>query len=160
MLAYGLDVLNRFQYEAQKHSQKDAQHEEQERSQDLEKLSERDHQSVVHIMMYIFPRAFGLHNVFTSSVDPRETVQPLKDYTLREDEIASMYGRLFNQNMGAKVKVPRRLRGSALGLVSKLRILHSRCSYVKLLNHYCPAPVGSSHILLSVYADEPGLLSG
>ena len=36
----------------------------------------------VHVMKYIFPRQFGLHNVFTSPVDLRETVQPFKDYTL------------------------------------------------------------------------------
>ncbi|PCH03091.1 Reverse transcriptase [Penicillium occitanis (nom. inval.)] len=42
----------------------------------------------VHVMKYIFPRQFGLHNVFTSVVDSRETVQPFKDYTLREEEIA------------------------------------------------------------------------
>ncbi|KAK6357467.1 hypothetical protein TWF718_001777 [Orbilia javanica] len=41
----------------------------------------------VHVLKYIFPRAFGLHNVFTSTVDKRDTAQTFKDYTLREDEI-------------------------------------------------------------------------
>jgi telomerase reverse transcriptase len=94
-------------------------------------------------MMYIFPREFGLHNVFTSFVDPRETVQPLKDYTLREEEIASMYGIKSKQHTGAKVRLPRRLRGKVLELVRKLRMSHSQCSYNKLLNHYCPSPVSS-----------------
>ena len=42
----------------------------------------------IHVMKYIFPKQFGLHNAFSSAVDPRETVQPFKDYTLREREIA------------------------------------------------------------------------
>ncbi|EPS41730.1 hypothetical protein H072_4367 [Dactylellina haptotyla CBS 200.50] len=41
----------------------------------------------VHVLKYIFPRAFGLHNVFTSTVNKADTVQQFKDYTLREDEI-------------------------------------------------------------------------
>ncbi|KAK6362887.1 hypothetical protein TWF730_000340 [Orbilia blumenaviensis] len=41
----------------------------------------------VHVLKYIFPRAFGLHNVFTSVVNKQDTVHSFKDYTLREDEI-------------------------------------------------------------------------
>ncbi|RPB11270.1 hypothetical protein P167DRAFT_230450 [Morchella conica CCBAS932] len=44
----------------------------------------------VQILKYIFPRQFNLHNAFTSIVDRRETVQPLKDYTMREKEIAAV----------------------------------------------------------------------
>ncbi|KAK6495865.1 hypothetical protein TWF481_002910 [Arthrobotrys musiformis] len=44
----------------------------------------------VRVLKYIFPRAFGLHNVFTSTVDKRDTAQTFKDYTLREDEIDMM----------------------------------------------------------------------
>lgn len=82
-------------------------------------------------MLYIFPRQFGLHNVFTSSVDKRETVQPFKDYTLREDEIDEKY------NPESSIKIPKRLRGKAMNLVQKLLVLHSRCSYSKLIEHYC-----------------------
>ncbi|KAM3066909.1 Telomerase reverse transcriptase [Clarireedia jacksonii] len=89
------------------------------------------HRNTIHLMMYIFPRQFGLHNVFTSSVNPRETVQPFKDYTLREEEINTKY------TLDEKVKVPKRLRGKARDLVHKLQVLHSRCSYNKLLAYYC-----------------------
>ncbi|KAK6538129.1 hypothetical protein TWF694_011011 [Orbilia ellipsospora] len=47
--------------------------------------SKRHHK--VHVLKYIFPRAFGLHNVFTSFINKTDTVQAFKDYTLREDEI-------------------------------------------------------------------------
>jgi hypothetical protein len=155
--AYDLDVLNRYRYKAAKHDQKAPQHREQEKSENPEKPSNEDDQSTIHVMMYIFPRQFGLHNVFTSFVDPRETVQPLKDYTLREEEIASKYGVTSKQDTGANLRVPRRLRGKALELVRKLRVSHSRCSYNKLLNHYCPSPV-SSYILLINSANQSGLL--
>ncbi|KAI9814856.1 MAG: hypothetical protein M1832_005658 [Thelocarpon impressellum] len=64
----------------------------------------------------MFPRQFGLHNVFTSTVDTRETVQPFKDYTLREREILQQ-GQLNKLKGGAslrssKNKLPRRLRGT------------------------------------------------
>ena len=88
--------------------------------------------NTVHIMMYIFPRQFGLHNVFTEDVDPRQTVQPFKDYTLREDEINARYP-------GAEdPKIHKRLRGKVIQLVRKLQIQHDRCSYKKLLEYYCP----------------------
>jgi hypothetical protein len=157
--AYGIDVLNRYLCKVQNHNREAVQSIGQENNKSSEILSDQDYQSTVHIMMYIFPREFGLHNVFTSFVDSRETVQPLKDYTLREEEIASVYGRLSNQNTTARVKLPRRLRGKAIELVSKLRLFHSRCSYDKLLNHYCPASVSSCHILLTSYANEPGFPS-
>ncbi|KAL9607167.1 MAG: hypothetical protein Q9167_007891 [Letrouitia subvulpina] len=95
------------------------------------------------IMMYIFPRQFKLHNVFTSVVDPQETVQPFKDYTLRENEIAEKQ-RLQNSKSSTKgdstekLPVPRRLRGTATELVKKMQKLHARCSYSELLRHYCP----------------------
>jgi telomerase reverse transcriptase len=107
-------------------------------------------QSTIHVIMYIFPRQFGLHNVFTSTVDQRETVQPLKDYTLREDEIACKYGPLKSKSeIIIRSKVPRRLRGSIIDLVQKLRINHSRCPYHKLLMHYCPTHVRTHDIALN-----------
>ncbi|KAJ8070628.1 hypothetical protein OCU04_000999 [Sclerotinia nivalis] len=88
--------------------------------------------NIIRILMYIFPLQFDLHNVFTSEVDNRETVQPFKDYTLREEEIDSKY-------LEAKgIKIPKRLRGKAKDLVKKLQVLHSRCSYNNLLEYYCP----------------------
>lgn len=91
-------------------------------------------------MMYIFPRQFGLHNVFTHEVDRRETVQPFKDYTLREDEINDIY------SSPSDVKIPKRLRGKGLALVQKLQVLHVRCPYKKLLEYYCP--VSSIYLLI------------
>jgi telomerase reverse transcriptase len=87
-------------------------------------------------MMHIFPHEFGLHNVFTSVVDSRETVQPLKDYTLREEEISRRYGQ-------GLPPVPKRLRWEAMELVKSLQTLHSRCPYKELLEYYCPAIIVS-----------------
>ncbi|XMA14564.1 hypothetical protein WAI453_007355 [Rhynchosporium graminicola] len=85
----------------------------------------------IQVMMHIFPLQFNLHNVFTSSTDPRQTVQPFKDYTLREDEIKAKYD-------AKDPKIPKRLRGKATELVRKLQALHGRCPYKLLLEHYCP----------------------
>ena len=100
----------------------------------------------VHVMKYLFPRQFGMHNVFTCTVDPKESIQPFKDYTLREQEIAQSERRDMQRSAGTsstavKQWVPKRLRGEALDLVRKLQILHSRCSYHDLLKHYCPSEV-------------------
>ena len=97
----------------------------------------------VHLAKYIFPRQFGLHNVFTSKVDSRETAQTFKDYTLREQEID-----LQEKCLQAKGKtasraqnhVPKRLRGNALKLIQDLQRRSSKCSYSMLLQHYCPLP--------------------
>ncbi|KAI1203138.1 hypothetical protein F5X97DRAFT_159079 [Nemania serpens] len=88
------------------------------------------------VMMYMFPRQFGLHNVFTSKINPKETSQRLKDYTLREEEIFEKFGQLRDGSV--HVKIPKRLRGHARILVHKLQVLHQRCSYSQLLQHYCP----------------------
>lgn len=103
-------------------------------------------------MKYIFPRQFGLHNVFTSRIDKKETAQPLKDYTLREDEIEAA-DRAIRMKKGLKVKtegngdgdsevtktkLPKRLRGDLVQLIHKLQKRHTRCAYSELLRHYCP----------------------
>lgn len=105
----------------------------------------------VHLMKYIFPRQFGLHNVFTSTVDSRETVQPFKDYTLREQEIASAArqkqakGGIAAANaQQSKDQLPKRLRGLPVELIKKLQKRHARCPYKELLKHYCPVDVGTS----------------
>ncbi|TKA71880.1 hypothetical protein B0A55_06334 [Friedmanniomyces simplex] len=48
-----------------------------------------DDNETVQVTKYLFPRQFGLHNVFTSDVDPADTALQFKDYTLREKEIAA-----------------------------------------------------------------------
>ncbi|KAI9884054.1 MAG: hypothetical protein M1823_004168 [Watsoniomyces obsoletus] len=110
-----------------------------------------DHSNKVHtvqVLRYIFPRQFGLHNVFTSKVDPRETVQPFKDYTMREDELKhhekGVGGAGDSDRIGRPltVKIPKRLRGRAVQLVAQLQQRHRRCAYKALLEHYCPQQGG------------------
>jgi telomerase reverse transcriptase len=99
-------------------------------------------------MRYIFPRQFGLHNVFTSKVDSRETAMPFKDYTLREKDIHnSMCTALGDKVTDGeetarwKMRTPKRLRGHVFALIQKLRILNQRCSYMEFLRHFCPVEV-------------------
>ncbi|RYP54201.1 hypothetical protein DL768_000980 [Monosporascus sp. mg162] len=68
----------------------------------------RNRFNTMRVMMYMFPRQFGLHNVFTSRVNFKETSQRLKDYTLREDEIAAKFGQPHDP--GFRIHLPRRLR--------------------------------------------------
>ena len=90
-------------------------------------------------MKYIFPRQFGLHNVFTSTIDAKETVQPFKDYTLREHEIIQNTQRAIPSDLSrVRSYLPKRLRGSLFDLVSRLQKRHSQCAYYELLQHYCP----------------------
>jgi telomerase reverse transcriptase len=96
-------------------------------------------------MKYLFPKQFGLHNVFTSIVDTSETIQPFKDYTLREQEISQIARRAMQKTntssngFGAvKQRLPKRLRGKTFSLVKDLQKFHSRCSYHELFKHYCP----------------------
>ena len=100
----------------------------------------------LHVAKYIFPRQFGLHNVFTSSVDRAETAQPFKDYSLRDKEIAHAADRQRRKQRAAidehqqswKHHVPKRLRGEAMRLIQSVRRRHARCPYHALLEHHCP----------------------
>lgn len=107
----------------------------------------------VHLMQYIFPRQFGLHNVFTSTVDSRETTHRFKDYTLREHEITALKKRNKTQKgdpvEATCARLPKRFRGPLVKLVVKLQRLHARCSYVELLKHYCPVEVSASPVYSS-----------
>ncbi|KAI8632108.1 hypothetical protein F5Y19DRAFT_386193 [Xylariaceae sp. FL1651] len=112
---------------------------DEDRDLSIETRKHLTHKNEVHtlrVMMYMFPRQFGLHNVFTSKVNLKETSQRLKDYTLREEEIVEKFGRLGDD--GVRVKIPKRLRGHASNLIRKFQVLHQRCSYSQLLQHYCP----------------------
>ncbi|RGP65641.1 telomerase reverse transcriptase [Fusarium longipes] len=97
-----------------------------------------ERQGVIKVMMYMFPRQFGLHNVFTSQVDPTKTSQRFQDYTLREEEIAPAFQAKPGDTAPRIPKIPKRLRGDTEKLVKRLQILHRRCSYAELLRHYCP----------------------
>lgn len=92
-------------------------------------------------MKYIFPRQFGLHNVFTSEVNVRETVQPFKDYTLREEEINDQKLARRGTHAMLRPKIPKRLRGLPMELVQKLQKRSQNLPYTELLRHYCPATV-------------------
>ncbi|KAK3677630.1 Telomerase reverse transcriptase [Recurvomyces mirabilis] len=104
------------------------------------------HAETVHCMKYIFPRQFGLHNVFTSDTDHTDTAQPFKDYTLREKEIAAVRAQAkrrgyynVNENRSTKIDaLPKRLRGQPFELVRRLRGRFARCPFDALLEHHCP----------------------
>jgi hypothetical protein len=89
-----------------------------------------------HIMKYIFPKQFGLHNVFTHLTDRRETTHAFKDYTDREAEIASSF-------KDHDEKIYRRLGAAVIPLIDKMQRLHQQCSYHALINYYC-SPVQES----------------
>jgi telomerase reverse transcriptase len=100
-----------------------------------------DPAETIHVMKYMFPRQFDLHNAFTSSTDVRNTSHQLMDYTVREQEIARVRTkRKYRPGKPALLgdKVPRRLRGKCFQLVARLRKRESRCSYRMLLDHHCP----------------------
>ncbi|EFQ29316.1 telomerase reverse transcriptase [Colletotrichum graminicola M1.001] len=97
-------------------------------------IAQANERNTLKVMMYIFPRQFGLHNAFTSSVDRSTTSQKLADYTLREEEISSLSEK-------QKLRLPKRLRGDAKRLVERLQLLHGRCAYAELLRHYCPSAI-------------------
>lgn len=101
-----------------------------------EELQQRYQLNTIAVMTYIFPRQFKLHNVFTSKVDRTKTAQRYHDYTVRDTEIG-----LSQLRNGHPPKVPKRLRGAAMELVKSLQIRHARCSYVELLDHYCPSTI-------------------
>ncbi|KIW30624.1 uncharacterized protein PV07_06357 [Cladophialophora immunda] len=90
----------------------------------------QQHQAV-HLLKYVFPRQFDLHNVFTSLVRSNETAHRFKDYTVREQEIAG-------QRKRPVTWTPRRLRGEPMRLIQKIHQNHRSCSYSQRLRHYCP----------------------
>lgn len=98
-------------------------------------------ENTLKVMAYIFPRQFGLHNVFTSDVDRARTAQKFQDYTLREDELSAAFRKTDGDKSVLRIHVSKRLRGDAQRLVQRLQVLHARCSYVSLFEHYCPSPL-------------------
>lgn len=111
----------------------------------------------MHVLKYVFPRQFGLLNAFTVDPDGRSNTDDLKSFMFRENEISSLQEqrpRRGPQNGCAasdegieQMKVPKRLRGSAIELTRKLRARNARCSYVELLRYYCPTDVRHSYHL-------------
>ncbi|KAJ8127025.1 hypothetical protein O1611_g6612 [Lasiodiplodia mahajangana] len=116
-------------------------------------LTRQNEIHTLRVMMYMFPKQFGLHNVFTSTINLKETSQRLKDYTLREEEIFEKFGRLGTD--GIHVNSPKRLRGHARDLVQKLQVFHQRCSHSQLLHHYCPVRLSSNKLEIQSESDKP-----
>ncbi|KAJ5247280.1 Telomere reverse transcriptase [Penicillium chermesinum] len=100
----------------------------------------------IHVMMYMFPRQFGLRNAFSSTEDHNARTDYFKSQAFREDDI-------FRE--GRSLKVPKRLRGTAMELVHSLRIRHSRCSYAEILRYYCPTSSNGPWRMADV--DEPAV---
>lgn len=92
------------------------------------------------VMMYIFPREYGLHNVFTSEVDRQVEAGPVKDYTYREEEIAVLVDKYKRKN--EEIPKPKRLGDNVLELVKRLQKRHRECSYDALVKYCCPQSVG------------------
>jgi len=111
----------------------------------LERYSDstRPEQSA-HILKYMFPRQFGLHNVFTSVNDLTGSARQFKDYTFREQEINC-------QHKHSPAWIPRRLRGQLVHLVSRVHKNHQHCSYTQLLRYYCPVNPASGVVRQSAW---------
>jgi telomerase reverse transcriptase len=138
-----LDALNRFPRKPMQGVKERAPGDEDESEAQRDK-QDVDDDSTTRIMLYMFPRQFGLHNVFTSPVDRKQTAQKFQDYTLREEEIAAKFGKKPKDDKDGDGKkapniyVPKRLKGKAQHLVQRLQVLHGRCAYSEMIRHYCP----------------------
>jgi telomerase reverse transcriptase len=103
-----------------------------------------DNLQTLHVMKHIFPRQFGLHNVFESAVDHKDTAHAFKDYMLREREIDEHGRRAGRKRAKGRAKssrestpLPRRLRGATFKHAQSIRKRHVRCPYAALFNYYC-----------------------
>ncbi|KAK4500419.1 hypothetical protein PRZ48_008608 [Zasmidium cellare] len=121
-------------------------------------------EDTVHVMKYIFPAQFRLHNVLQSNVDNKDTTDPFRDYMLREQEISLQQKARLNAKKAVVASghhrppsTPKRLRGTIQTLVRRLRKRHSTCSYFAMLEHYCPRPSagsGSADASIQLATDE------
>lgn len=106
------------------------------RTPSLESKPVKPHETVFrerrtrYLAKYVFPRQFGLHNVFTGARDFGTTTQPFRDYTVREVEIKAL---------GAK-RTPKALK-SVLPYLGKILTRHDKLNYRALLNRCCPSRV-------------------
>lgn len=91
------------------------------------------------VMMYIFPREYGLHNVFTAEIDWKVETGPVRDYTNRDEEIAALVEKYKRKN--EKIPRPKRLGENVLELVKKLQKRHRECSYDALVKYCSPQSV-------------------
>ena len=106
-------------------------------------------------MKYIFPRQFGLENVFIPGPDGRKSTAHLKSQGSRETEISQLdqkrrlrqprpENECANADGGVEsLKVPKRLRG-VVEIIRKIRNRNAQCSYSEMLRYYCPTEVRHS----------------
>lgn len=80
------------------------------------------------LLEHIFPRQFGLFNVFTSHDDPSKNTS----------RIAKTQDKLENGKKFKLPSIPKRLRGSPSALIMHLLKWHRKCSYSCLLEKHCP----------------------
>ncbi|SCV70113.1 BQ2448_1507 [Microbotryum intermedium] len=91
-----------------------------------------------HLAKYIFPRQFGLHNVFTFP-KPRLNSEVVSDHHDREIEIKAGQKASSSPKLGT-IKTPARVKPT-LPMLQRMMLLHSRCRYRKMLDRYCPKKV-------------------
>lgn len=91
------------------------------------------------VLMYIFPKEYGLHNVFTSVLDRQVETGPVRDYTNRDEEIAALADKCKRKK--EKIPRPKRLGEKILELVKKLQKRHWNCSYEALIKYCSPQSV-------------------
>ncbi|KAJ5902253.1 Telomere reverse transcriptase [Penicillium taxi] len=101
----------------------------------------------MYVMKYIFPRQFGLQNVFVRKIDANYYTNPFTAPNFREEKISRQAlkrrpvqsAEQSSANTEDPIsKCPKRLRGKATELSKSLRVRHARCSYRALLEYYCP----------------------
>ena len=96
----------------------------------LNRLKVKRADSGSSLMADIFPLQHGLHNVFSSDVNRKLTVQPFRDYTVRDGVV----------RVSLKHRTPKCLR-KFLPMAHNFMARHAHCSYYSLLNHHCPIKV-------------------
>lgn len=114
-----------------------------------------DRRHTVSVMRYVFPRQFKLHNVFTSTVDAKQTTHKFQDYTLRAGDLRKASGRTPEDVPDERAvcnwddrSVPKRLRARILPFVVDVQKRAYRCAYASLMDHYCSK-------VPSISPDEP-----
>lgn len=99
------------------------------------------------MLCYVFPRQYRLPNVFDARVARRDKFCKQDNYTSREDDIARLYIQpldSYREPLKPTIKVPRRLRGTAVACASSMASRHASMSYLALLQYYCPKPCNMS----------------
>jgi len=99
----------------------------------------------------VFPRASGLHNVFTSKNDWKDSAHAYKDYTIRDRELnraeirwKEKKARDSEEACSTEQPLPKRLRHGVEALIHRMRRRHAKCSYGSLFAHYCPKPAATA----------------